>query len=94
MGLRNIFDSIKKKNELVKEYENDDRARYKVEEKKLSSNERALNRILKEKREQSIKKELDIYNKKEQDDFWHKDIITQPYIFKTKSSNLIGGSKI
>lgn len=81
MGLRDIFDSLKKKNEAYKELEIEDKARNKLETRKLSANERALNKILEDRRQEAIKKELSKYEKKESKDYWHKDVIAQKNLF-------------
>jgi len=88
MGIKDFLDRIKQKNEMVKQLETQDRAENRVQEKKLSANERTLNKILKEKREELITKELEKYGKQKQDEYWHKDMISQKYIFK-ETSNLM-----
>jgi len=65
-----------------------------MEERKLSSNERELNTILKAKREEQIKMELDNYRKEEQHDFWHKDVITQKNIFKNNKNLFVGNRRL
>lgn len=81
MGIRSIIDNMRRKSELYKEMEAEDRARTKLEQRKLSSEERALNNILEKKRQEAIKAELAKHYKKEDQDYWKKDVITQPNVF-------------
>ena len=88
MGLREIYNKIKERKELESDYEIDDRARTRVAEKKLSANERELNSILKQRREDQIKKQLEGYHKAQQKEYWHKDVINQKFLFKEKTKLL------
>jgi len=88
MGLRDVYNKIKQRKELESDYEIDDRARSRVEEKKLSANERELNSILKQKREDAIKKQLEGHHKAQQKEYWHKDVINQRFLFKEKTKVL------
>ena len=88
MGLKDVIRRMREGKEVYKEMEVQDRASEKLQERKLSSNERALNKIIKKQREEYIKKELDNYYKKEDNDYWHKDVISQKNIFKGTHSQL------
>lgn len=66
----------------------DDRLNSKLQERKLSGEERALNKIYEKRRQEGIKRELNKIYKHEDKQYWKKDIITQPMIFKEKTSLL------
>ena len=86
MGFKEILANIRNKNEVYEQLKTEDSAREKLESRKLSANERALNKIVKEKREKYIAKELKKHYAKEDKEYWHKDVITQPNIFKGGTS--------
>ena len=90
-----ILDKIKSKKEKYNELKIEDDALHKLEERKLSANERELNKILKQKREENIKRELDKYHKQESKEYWHKDIIAQKPLFNNNKKLFgISGGKL
>ena len=100
MSISDVIDKFKNRNQVFEELEAQDKAITKIEERKKSANERALDRILKQEREEAIRKKLESYNKREQHDFWHKNVIQQKELFKEKDhksllrqKNLFGGKK-
>ena len=84
MGLRDFADKWKHKSEVFEEMQVQDTAARKLNERKLSANERELNKILHQKREAMIKKQLDKFHEQEKKEYWHKNVINQKYIFKEK----------
>ena len=100
MSISDIINKFKHKNEIYEELNAQDKAIAKIEERKKSANERALDRILKQEREAVIRAKLEAYNKREQEDFWHKNVIQQKELFREKDhpsllkqKNLFGGRK-
>ena len=94
MGLTDVFNRWKHRNEVFKELQDDDRASEKVQERKLSANERELNKILKAKREDQIKTQLDKHHKQELHTFWHKDVISQKNIFANNKNIFVGNKRL
>lgn len=88
MGIKDVLNKFRRTDETFDQLKEQDRAMTKLQERKLSANERALNRILKQKHEEAVKAQLDKYTKQEQREFWHKDVITQPEILKNHKSIL------
>lgn len=84
MGLREILEKLRHRKEYYNDLKMQDKATSKLEQSKLSSEERALNKILEKKRQEAIKEELKKHYKEEDDDYWHKDIISQKNIFNGK----------
>jgi len=84
MGLKDFAEKWKHKGEVFNEMQVQDSAATKLQERKLSANERELNKILHQKREAQIKKQLERFHEQEKKEYWHKDVITQKYIFKEK----------
>lgn len=66
MGIRDIFERMKNKKSKYKEFVEDQNIQEKYIERKKSSNERELERFMKEDREDTIKKELEECRKKQQ----------------------------
>ena len=100
MGISEIIDKFRNRNEVFDDLNAQDKALAKIEERKKSANERALDRILKQEREELIRQKLEAYNKREQKDFWHKNVIQQKELFREKNhpsllkqKNLFGGKK-
>ena len=88
MGIKDILNKLKRKNVVYDEMKAQDKAASKIEERKLSAEERALHKILEKKRQAQIHVELQKHYKKDDDDYWHKDVISQPNIFKGESTLL------
>lgn len=93
MGFKEMIEKFRNKDTYFKELQARDKAMTKVSERKLSSEERSLNKILEKKRQEDIKKQLNTIYKKEESDYWHKDVISQPFIFKHDKSLFMGGGK-
>jgi hypothetical protein len=68
MGFKDIIAKLKGNDSKYDEYAADMRVAEKYEERKLSANERELQRFMKEEREDNIKEELDEFRKKRRDD--------------------------
>lgn len=72
MGFKEVLQKMKEKREekrtIFNQLQNQDQLTTLLSERKLSSNERELNRYLKENREEDIKKQLDILRKRRRDD--------------------------
>ena len=72
MGIKDILSSFgskgKEKKALIRNIEDQMRAEKIAEDRLKSSNERELERFIKEEREERIKEELDFHRKKRQDD--------------------------
>lgn len=88
-----MFTSLKNKKEKEREIEIEEGARQKYEMKKKSANERALEKIIEKQRQEQIKKILDKEYKKQDKEYWHKDTISQKYMFKDHTS-VMGGKRL
>lgn len=83
----------------MKEIEEEDRAHFRAEQKKLSSNERELNRFVEEDRQVAVKKALEKYRARENEKSWRgKTALDAPNMFKEettilKQPNLFVGGK-
>ena len=93
MGLRDMFNHLKEKKEKEREIAIEEGAKQKYEMKQKSAAERALEKILEKKRQESIKKTLEQEYKKQDKEYWHKDVISQKYMFKDHTS-IMGGKKL
>lgn len=89
MGVSDLIAGIRRRGELVREIDNEERARDKVEQRKLSANERMLQKMLEEERQEFIKQELSRRVKRETNDYWHKDVIKQKNLFNNANGNSI-----
>ena len=92
MSLRSIIDKLKHRNDIYNDLQKYDKAQSTVSERKLSSAERALNKILEQERQETIKAQLQKKLKKEEHTIWHKNVVHQPNIHKNHRSVLGGGS--
>lgn len=84
MGIRDMIDKFRDRNSEFKELEAQDRAMEKIRLRKMSSNERELERFQKEEREENIKNALSKIRETKKKDFFHNDTITQKNIFNTQ----------
>ena len=91
MGIKEILAKLNRKRDVFDELQRYDKADAMVQERKLSSEERALNKILEQQRQQIIKKRLQEHIKRDQHETWHKNVVHQPNIFKGHRSVLSGG---
>lgn len=88
MTVKEILEKFSGKNRKFKEMQEDDRLVNKLNERKLSAEERSLNKIYEKRRQEGIKKELNKIYKNQDKEYWKKDVITQKMIFKEKSNLL------
>ena len=100
MGITDLFSGMRRRSELLRQAQDEDSVVEKVQQRKLSANERLLIKLQEQDRQESIKKELERRNKKEANDYWKKDVITQKNLFNNsngnsllKQGNLFGGQK-
>jgi hypothetical protein len=91
MGIGDLITGMRRKGELFKQYQAEDEASTKVEERKLSAGERMLNKMVRQEREEQIQKELAIRLKREENDYWHKDVISQKNLFTAEAGNKQSG---
>lgn len=82
MGLRDIVNRLQKRKEIFKEMQDHDNASTKLAQRKISSEERALNAIREKRRQEIIKAQLKAHYKKEDKAYWKKDVISQPNMFR------------
>jgi hypothetical protein len=79
MGIKEIISAMREgkieKNKKFHELEEDFLLRKKLEERQKSANERELERYMKEQREDSIKKQLETFRKRKQDELWHNNFL-------------------
>lgn len=68
--VRKISEKKHEKSKKFKEMQEDDRLNTMLEERKLSANERELLKIMKQKREDNIKVQLDKIHKQQNTDMW------------------------
>lgn len=64
--IKNLISKHREKNTLYKDYETRENVVNKFEQRKLSHNERVLNKLLEQNRQESIKKQLDYELKRRQ----------------------------
>jgi len=87
MGVSDLISGMRRRGELFKEMQAQDDAATKVETRKLSADERALNKVLEQERQKRIREELARRTKREEREYWHKDVISQPNLFGNKNGN-------
>jgi hypothetical protein len=80
MGILNWLRKKKENDSRFKEIDKESKLHEKLEQRKLSANERELNKYMQEDREKKITKEVERLRKKRSDEFFHKDIIKQPNV--------------
>ena len=89
MDLTAIFKRAIERKRVAKELEEEIRTRKIVEDKFKSADEREVERFREEERQAHLKKELDYYRKKKNDEHWHgNNILKQKNIFKGHKSIL------
>ena len=99
MGLKDVLNKYTSRKEIFKKMQDNDAAAHKLEERKKSAEERALEKIYEKKRQETIKSELKRHYKQNDKEYWHKDVITQKPIFKEhghtllQQKNLFSGGK-
>lgn len=98
MGIKDVLSNMARTDEIYRRLEAEDKAMRKLEQRKKTGNERALERYMEERRQKMIDNQLKKITKEKENEFWHKDIITQKPIFQEKKGqtimkqkNLFGG---
>ena len=87
MGLiQNFIKGMKEKKEKLNDISTDEKIHEKLEQRKLSANERELNGHLEERRQEAIKRALIKIRKQKSNEFWHKDVISQKDLFTNKKN--------
>ena len=86
--MQDMLDRAMNRKRRFSEMKDEDDMHTKLQQRKLSANERELNRFMDEERQERIKQALAAYRKKKQDEFWHEDRISQPFIFKSSDRPL------
>ena len=81
MGIIETFTKMKDADKRFKELEVEDRAMTKLEQRKMTANEREYNRFMEEKRQEHISNALKKIRKQKENEWWHKDIISQKNLF-------------
>ena len=81
--IRKLSESKKMKSEKFKQMQEDDRLNEMLYERKKSANERELEGYYKKKREEQIKKELDVIRKRQTKEAWSGNSFKDKYMFKS-----------
>ena len=93
MGLRDWYNKFVRKRDEFSAVEEQDRIQSRIQEKKLSADERELNKFLEKERQRQVKEMLESYRKQEQEEIWHgKTALDTPNVI-TNQKNLFGGQK-
>lgn len=93
MGISDLISGMRRRAIMTKELSDAEMVQEKVAERKLSANERLLNSMVKKDREEAIKRELTRRIKREESDYWHKDVISQKNLFNQSNGNSLLGWK-
>lgn len=92
MGIKEIIAKWRGKKERFSEIQTEDRLQNKLQERKLSANEREYNRYVEEDRQKKIKAALDNIHRKQRNEYNHKDTISQKPLFTgNKKLFAVGG---
>lgn len=89
MSISSFLAGMRTRGEMLKQAQNEDIVANKVQERKKSSNERVLEKLLERDRQEAIRKELERREKQERNTYWKKDIITQKNLFTNSNGNSI-----
>ena len=89
MSITSFLTGIRRRGEMLRQAQDEDTVVTKVQERKKSANERVLEKLLERDRQEAIKKELERRERKEKDEYWKKDIITQKNLFTNSNGNSI-----
>lgn len=85
-----IIERLKSRKQKLRELSEDESVRTKLANMKKNANERELEKYYEEERQKQIKRELDIFRKKRQDEFWHgRNILNERNIFKDKFPEIL-----
>lgn len=87
MGIGDFLSGMRRRSELLRQAQDEDSVVEKVQQRKLTANERLLIRLQEQDRQAAIKNELARREKHERNDFWKKDVITQPNLFNQRNGN-------
>lgn len=89
MTIAEMFSRFRDRKSLMRNLETQEQAHFKLDERKKSANEREMLKFIKEQRESDIKKTVDEIRRLKQDEFWHKDVISQKPLFNDNSHNVL-----
>jgi hypothetical protein len=92
MGIKDLLERFRHKNELYEQIETQQKAVHKLEQKQLSADERELQRYMKEKRDALIHARLESERKKRVNEWWHEDVINQKNLFTEQKNKILGWS--
>ena len=88
--IKSILAKLRNRKEKYNELYDDDMVRTKLENRKKNANERELDKYYEEERQEQIRKELEMFRKKRQDEYWHgKNILAEKNIFKMKHPEIL-----
>jgi len=99
MGLREWYDRVVRKKDNFQQAQEMQQIERKLQERRLSADERELNKFLEEDRQRQVKEMLNQFRKRKQEEVWHGDtaldapniIANQKNLFKRKNEgNLFG----
>jgi len=83
MAISDILNKFLQRKKQFKEMQAQQRMQELIEERKLSANERELNRYMNEEREEAIKRKLQQIHKFKNDEIWHgKTMLATPNMFR------------
>lgn len=101
MGLREWYDKVVRKKENFQAAEEQQQIEHKLQQRRLTANERELNKFLEDDRQRRVKEMLEAYRARKQEEVWHGTtaldapnvISTQKNIFKHKDEGNMFGWK-
>ena len=95
MGIRDLLDKLRAKKERFNEFDEEQKIKEKWIERQKSSNERELERFMKEEREEAIKHELEEFRKKRRKEieFGHQ-ILKAKNMFSNEGKGMLAGKEI
>lgn len=93
MALRQWFDRMRQKKQLASDYGMDMDAQELASKARMSNEEVQYNALMKKRQNEYYKKVLRAEHKRKQHELWHRDIVSQPYIFKDRHEILKGRVK-
>lgn len=89
MGLGNFISGMRRRGEMLQQAQDEDSVINKVQQRKLTQNERLLNQLREKDRQEAIRQELARREEADKETFWRKDVITQPNLFTGSNGNSI-----
>ena len=96
MGIKDVLSKMLKKDERLKQLQQEMKIRKMAEDRLKNSNERELEKYMEEERQKSIKKNLEEFRKARQEETWHGQNIfmTKDNMFKGKATMLQNNDKL